>query len=808
MNDLEQRIECQRDKINAIIKQINDGVTYLDILNDDDNVYIKKTLIFIKERNDKTPNFFDTWFNCLSYYVNTLKYTKDQIIKDQMSVFKDFSKDFIVKTLDAIILDDYTDTDMSTIQEPTVLYNDISIKQEPIVLYNDISIIQEPTVLDQVVPQQITELINNNNDNENDNDTDTDISSTETDYDTEIDNDELHVVINNVFFRKNQLDAINKMKEQKFISGINCQIMGAGKSYIILNTIWEHYKMYPFKKIYIILTERIEILRKWFKKPVYGPDGNVIDYVKDDEKFNQWTTDGIIDTTQFNFVEHFDDKSDIKFNFEDKPTIFVCNNAFMKAQDRYQQIKINKIALILIDECHSVHDRNHFMLMYFKKKNINIIGFSATPVRSDKKSKHNLAEIYSNNGDLKINLISNYTLIDALQDNIVLPFKHYILNPKYDDRNKNIISEQFLKHIYDKYIINNLDLPFKKGVGWVRNINCIRENSGKLLLNIRGSFTGFDILKTYSKSKNGDGINEIDAFYDKQINSLLLCVNRCKEGSDIKFLDFAMFLDSVKSRSINVWLQMAGRIMRPDNEDVNLRRKKYAIILECLKLDEDKNIPIELITVDRIMNYYNMILNLSSYEVNDSEHIELMNKFRRLYENTYINLETNQIEIDLLGNGQNKCIIQFDETTIDWSIFQDFLRAEVNEKIQRTKDDDFNETINIIKTLDVFQQDVNFWTEYAKLDHHSLKIMNIEMLKNNYMDIWNIKTWYDVLNTKNKYMSYAELQTLLIKKYSEYDTMDIELYNMIQSKNSKLPIYPLEYYKFNNVQTYVNLKHN
>ena len=32
-----------------------------------------------------------------------------------------------------------------------------------------------------------------------------------------------------------------KMKEQKFISGINCQIMGSGKSYIILNTIYEHY---------------------------------------------------------------------------------------------------------------------------------------------------------------------------------------------------------------------------------------------------------------------------------------------------------------------------------------------------------------------------------------------------------------------------------------------------------------------------------------------------------------------------------------------------------------------------------------
>jgi len=702
-------------------------------------------------------------------------------------------------------------------------------------------------------------------------------------YETEIDNDELYALTNNEFFRQNQIDAINKMKEQQFISGINCQIMGAGKSFIILNTIWEHLLINRSKKIYIILTERIEILKKWFKTPVYDDAGNVINYKMDTDKFKEWKNNGIIDIEQFILDERFDCKKEFNFDFTSKPTIFVCNNAFMKARSRFQNIPINKIALILVDECHSVHDRNHTMLMHFKLKGIHIIGFSATPVRPDNESKENLVKIYSNNGTDKINLISNYTLIDALRDNIVLPFKHYILNPKYDDSNKKIISEQFLKYIYDKYINNNPDLPFKKGVGWVRNINCIRktinENSlidnpvnnpvvnnhvsavkpkskrrnkastesmplievskpvkpkkrgkssiqqleepsnssnvssiveqielpkppiivGSLFQNINRSFQGFDIMRTYSGI---NGINQIDDFYNKESNSLLLCVNRCKEGSDIKFLDFGMFLDSVKSRGINIWLQMAGRIMRPDNENVNLRRKKYAVILECLKLDEDKNITIEKMTVDKIIDYYKMILNLSSYEVDDNQHMELMNKFKRLYENTHIRQETNQIEIDLLGNGLNKCIIQFDETIIDWSKFQDFLRAEVNEKIQRTKEDDFNETINIIKTLDVFQQDVNFWTEYAKLDHHSLKIMNVEMLKNNYMDIWNVKTWYDVLGTTNK-IQYAELQIYIMSKGLTY--IDRDIYLKLCALNNNIPIYPDEFYKYKGWSNYDNL---
>jgi len=51
----------------------------------------------------------------------------------------------------------------------------------------------------------------------------------------ELEQVELDIPVNydSKFFRKNQQDAINKMKEQGFISGINCQIMGAGKSYII-----------------------------------------------------------------------------------------------------------------------------------------------------------------------------------------------------------------------------------------------------------------------------------------------------------------------------------------------------------------------------------------------------------------------------------------------------------------------------------------------------------------------------------------------------------------------------------------------
>ena len=46
-------------------------------------------------------------------------------------------------------------------------------------------------------------------------------------------------------------------------------------------------------------------------------------------------------------------------------------------------------------------------------------------------------------------LISNYTLIDALKYNIVLPFKHYVLNPIYENK-KQILTTEFLNCIYEK----------------------------------------------------------------------------------------------------------------------------------------------------------------------------------------------------------------------------------------------------------------------------------------------------------------------------------------------------------------------
>ena len=304
------------------------------------------------------------------------------------------------------------------------------------------------------------------------------------------DSDESFDISDNNYLRPNQLKAIEKTIEQNFVSGINCQIMGAGKSLIILKTIQSHYDINKTKKLYIICTERIDILKKLFLKPVYN-NNKIVSYTINQENFTKWKTNNIIDIEKFIFINYLTNK---KFNPKDlipskKPILLIINNAYLKARNNYTKINRSNIGLIMIDECHLISgDKNYDMFRWFKYGSlenkvclntnnliIHIIGFSATPMRETKKSSNQLKDIFSDSSESspnnKLNLISNYTFIDGLIDRIILPFKHIIIENK-----TNNIEKDILKVIFNKYILSNDELPYKKGVCWDKLLENIEKN--------------------------------------------------------------------------------------------------------------------------------------------------------------------------------------------------------------------------------------------------------------------------------------------------------------------------------------------
>ena len=156
------------------------------------------------------------------------------------------------------------------------------------------------------------------------------------------------------------------------------------------------------------------------------------------------------------------------------------------------------------------------------------------------------------------------------------------------------------------------------------------------------------IFEHHSKNKNK---NDFEEFCKSEGSSILFCVNCCKEGSDIYKLDFGLYLDSVKKRSLLVSMQTAGRIMRPDDAGL----KKYAYIIEVINT-ETNDLSVEIMSVMKLINYYKSILNLA----NDTEDIDDKNickNFMDLHSSTHIIESKNEIYIDF-GQNINPCIIR------------------------------------------------------------------------------------------------------------------------------------------------------
>ena len=159
---------------------------------------------------------------------------------------------------------------------------------------------------------------------------------------------------------EHQLITIQKIIDQGFRSGVVNMIMGAGKSYIILKTISEHFRIKSENKIYILYTRRTDILSSLF----FNSDKSL-----NRDKFEEWKTKNLIDIDKFNVYESLFTKKVPKFNLTEKPAIYIVNEDYLKII--YHLIKLSDIALIINDECHSVNAyKNYGMLSQFRSNGI------------------------------------------------------------------------------------------------------------------------------------------------------------------------------------------------------------------------------------------------------------------------------------------------------------------------------------------------------------------------------------------------------------------------------------------------------
>lgn len=111
--------------------------------------------------------------------------------------------------------------------------------------------------------------------------------------------------------------------------------------------------------------------------------------------------------------------------------------------------------------------------------------------------------------------------------------------------------------------------------------------------------------------------------------------------------------------------------------------------------------------------------------------------------------------------------------------------------------------INKIKTLEPFKNPTNnFRKEYEKLDHDNLKLP--KDIYEPYKEIWETKTWYDLLGFNNIYTSLDVFRKNFSKKYPSVKKINKKNYKKIQNEFN-LPNYPFEYYRIKNIDDYGDL---
>ena len=618
------------------------------------------------------------------------------------------------------------------------IYNDNSIKLKKFILYYNLLInkndentkrIKDFMEDEDLIPviNKITEFIetlNNGEESESENescdwddlestseeDTDNDsIDGSFSDYSDDIDtDDDIHT--NNIieppeeeqnkqiegidtlndFYHDNQKMAIINQRTQGFKSGLHSQIMGAGKSYIILQTITDLnnpsiYKLNNNKNVIFLITYRQEVLRNWFfKKEFDKVNKTKYKYVKNDEAYKKWKDLNIINLDEYDIIDAINEKNKTIFlNLPDKKkTLVIINTTFFNLIPT-EGFK-DKLKAIIIDECHCITQKVFTdKLRKVQNNNLPIIGFSATPLREAKLSIIHLKEFFGD-GNI-INIISSYTLMNGIHDNIILPFKYHLVNST--SSRKYQIFDNIFNGLSPSLVFKKISAWASKGASLKNWHNYLKPKYEHIKMYVNSTFNDDPAFKDTPK--------DFEKFKAEEENAMMLCINMFKEGTDVPDLDCGIYLDPVKNRSFTVSLQTAGRILRLDKKYPD-NKKKFGTIIDFF-VSEKGDKKAEELTVNRIINYYESLINLTD-DIAEKEKIEQLKEF---INKTEFDPEESKIKLKIDENPEHNCEFIIDTSTIDWTKFSDLYKKNVNKILKLTEDEvllkEFNELKETIR---------------------------------------------------------------------------------------------------------------
>lgn len=577
--------------------------------------------------------------------------------------------------------------------------------------------------------------------------------------------------------RKNQIIGITNTIKQNFTTGCHNQIMGSGKTVLELLHIDVHNNYFLQETLknssnYLFVSSRINILKNIFF----------------DEKSEFWKYG--IDLENYNIVDLVYGNLNLNNYSSSKPNIIVVNIQYLKnifENTNYYNKLVDKLKLVIFDECHNISAPTVFEFMNnIKEKNIPIIGFSATPMRTTKTAKENFKEIFSI--DDKVNLISTYDLFEGIIDEYILPFKikQFEFKGVYNENSDDNSSEKvkYSKHDFEKnkLIVKKIiqdeikELPYCKFVAWCSSIG----NLIKWKEFFEEEIPELAVYVAHSGNATYPAEDEYDAFYNlkpknknDKINAILLNVNIISEGCDIDFVDCGIFLDPVKNKNIVTYLQNAGRICRTD-----IYNKKTSANIIYTYISDKKDIP------SQIISYFEMLLQLT--EKNN----DYYNKMNDLLANLKVDNKEIRIVIDKKKN--HDCVMYLDREIKDFAKIKKEIGKIIKEKYSNEEND---------KEMDKLKE-----IDYTFSKILRIKFFNIEMINNFNPALIQL---YKLINNFDNIMKYTSIGLVKGKKEGRtctyLENLDIT-YTDVNAKTAIIEIYKQCKYNKVDLDIYIELK--
>jgi superfamily II DNA or RNA helicase len=590
-----------------------------------------------------------------------------------------------------------------------------------------------------------------------------------------------------------QTASIKNVVESNFDNGIVCIATGGGKSLIILKLINIFNNLLnPNKRSILIFTERKNILLDLFYILEKDAKKDKYLYVPNKAYWNVWKELDIINMDNFeliNMVSNKDKFSGLDFESGKKKNLIIINRSFLTLNNQYSRIPLDLAPeLVIYDECQGITARSSYGFLDFAKNTwkSKIIGFSATPIRRSKtnqiQKETNLNKIFNISGSNKLKIYQNYNILNAINDGICskLNFVWYKLKKQEGNKSKNRFNDVLKDDVKNcMYILNdNFDkLYYKKIICWcstIRNANLYKDYF-KEIINEDNELDKLKNLSVYvDHSHNSE---DYTLFYESPGNSILFCVGKHREGSDIKLLDCGMFLDKVEYRSDVVWLQSIGRIARLSEN------KPYGLIIDTYYERENENE--HEVIIEKLIGYYVL---LDSLTVNDG-----INK-KEMYDRAKKDIQLDKKEEKLIHLSNFDIVCE----GINWESFSKNFNHIFDNKLQKEIRMNSRDRLGIIcetlKTDYGWNENTDFWTEYRLIDKTINKFP--DDIYKEFETEFSKKTWYELLGFYDIYFKNIKDIQKYFKKNKIYN-INHQIYNELCMKELKLPKYPDEFFRLN-----------